>query len=255
MKFPDRDRVIYTSNPLQEVICQIRFPRVLEIESRLPVDFQKTVAQRYPLLETREAVRIEISKGETTERAVVYEFGSTDHRWKLSLASDFIAISTQDYIRWEEFRDHLATSLAYLFQHYTPAIFLRIGLRYANLIDRSKLRLEGLPWREVIRPSLVGIMSETIIPPADVAELTGTIGVRLNEGFVTVRYGLIKPSDLDHTVYLIDSDFFTEKPTSPDTKDALRLADEFNAESGRVFRWCIDDRLHDALGPKPVDKA
>jgi uncharacterized protein (TIGR04255 family) len=255
MKFPDRDRVIYTSNPLQEVICQIRFPRVLEIESRLPVDFQKTAGQRYPLLETREAVRIEISKGETTERAVVYEFVSTDHRWKLSLASDFIAVSTQDYIRWEEFREHLASSLEYLFRHYTPAIFLRIGLRYANLIDRKKLGLDQLSWHEAIRPSLVGILSEPVIPAADVAELTGTIGVRLNEGFVTVRHGLIQPSELDHTVYLIDSDFYTEKPTPADAKDALRLADEFNAESGRVFRWCIGDRLHDALGPKPVESA
>ena len=44
----DRERCIYRSNPLIEVICQLRFPTILSISAREPADFQEGIRQHFP---------------------------------------------------------------------------------------------------------------------------------------------------------------------------------------------------------------
>ena len=51
MPFPESKRVVYQQNPLVEVICQIRFPTILQIGSEEPTAFQNSVRAEYPLYE------------------------------------------------------------------------------------------------------------------------------------------------------------------------------------------------------------
>ena len=43
MPFKDTERVIYNKNPLIEVVCQLRFPRILTISETQPTSFQEKV--------------------------------------------------------------------------------------------------------------------------------------------------------------------------------------------------------------------
>ena len=36
-------RCIYKNNQIAEVICQLRFPEILSIAAKLPVDFQEAI--------------------------------------------------------------------------------------------------------------------------------------------------------------------------------------------------------------------
>ena len=49
MPFPEATRVIYHKNPLTDVICQLRFPPILKIDSEIPSLFQDTIREQYPL--------------------------------------------------------------------------------------------------------------------------------------------------------------------------------------------------------------
>jgi len=49
LRIPESPRVIYASNPLVDVICQVRFPRILRIDSELPVAFQEAIRDQFPL--------------------------------------------------------------------------------------------------------------------------------------------------------------------------------------------------------------
>jgi hypothetical protein len=51
--FPDSARVIYGKAPLTGVVCQLRFPPILRIESAPPADFQDRIREQFPLLERR----------------------------------------------------------------------------------------------------------------------------------------------------------------------------------------------------------
>jgi uncharacterized protein (TIGR04255 family) len=55
MPFPESQRVIYRKNPLGEVICQLKFPTILQIKAEVPSKFQERIRSDFPLYEAEEA--------------------------------------------------------------------------------------------------------------------------------------------------------------------------------------------------------
>src|SRR5437867_910928 len=99
MPFPDSQRVIYTQNPLHEVICQLRFPPILRIDAEPPAAFQERLRAMYPLFREIEqdlpfdnapAEFAKILKGALLNRtrAMGYEFVSEDGAWLVTLCRD-----------------------------------------------------------------------------------------------------------------------------------------------------------------------
>ena len=48
MPFPEVKRVIYKKNPLDRVICQLRFAPILKIDAEIPADFQEMIRADFP---------------------------------------------------------------------------------------------------------------------------------------------------------------------------------------------------------------
>ena len=156
MLFPETPRIIYQNNPLVEVICQLRFPLLLRIDTELPADFQEALREEYPKLKVEKSVSFTLPVQENIPAAsgVKYEFASEeeDPIWKVVLANNFLALTTQRYQRWEAFRERLEKLITTLAEIYRPNFFTRIGLRYQDLIVRSKLELRGYSWTDILPP-------------------------------------------------------------------------------------------------------
>lgn len=268
LPFPDSDRVVYRRNPLIEVICQLRFPPVLRIQAEAPAAFQEKIRSEYPLfsekfpevnLEIPPGVPLalgELMKGNFPRRKLIgYDFASSDEKWKVSLTRDFLSLSTSHYTRWEDFREHLEAPLQALIGIYAPAFFTRVGLRYQDLIQRSSL---GLPqttrWSELIRPHIAGVHG---VPELEgsVEESMGQMLISLPEfkGKVRINYGIVRTVESDEKCFLIDGDYYTEERTKTNAVDGI--LSYFNKQSGRLFRWCIEAKLHNAMEPQPVEAA
>ncbi len=56
MTFPSRQRIIYERNPLDRVICQVRFPPILRIDSEIPAVFQERIRKDFPEYNEKEEV-------------------------------------------------------------------------------------------------------------------------------------------------------------------------------------------------------
>jgi uncharacterized protein (TIGR04255 family) len=262
MHFPESQRVIYTQNPLVEVICQLRFPRILLIDTQLPSGFHERIRGRYPLvnetgplsppgpLPPEVARLIGIDPG-LLNVLRAFDFVSADGVWKVSLTSQFLSLTTTDYARWEQFKEHLRAVLDAFVKEYKPAFFSRVGLRYRDLIQRSKLKLEGAAWNKLLKAPLLGELADPAFDAA--AEHVGReLVVRLDGAQEKVRlyHGFAKYQGRDETCYLIDADFFSEAQT--EYQNAEAILDRFNREAGRLFRWCINDALDLAMGPNPI---
>lgn len=119
-----------------------------------------------------------------------------------------------------------------------------------DVIQRSKLALGQRSWSELLKPHIAGEF--TALEIADqIQHAARELRVQLNgEDSVMIRHGIAIEEATKEKCFIIDSDFFTERRLEPNY--ALRLLDNFNRESGCLFRWCIQDALHDAMGPQPV---
>jgi len=260
---PDSPRVVYAKNPLVEVICQVRFPPILKIAAEPPAAFQEKIRAEYPLLTEKQPDAIELPPGVPPVVAQVlrsslpkgklagYEFSSADEQWKVTLTRDFLALSTSAYRRWEDFRAHLDGPMKALVEVYAPAFFTRIGLRYQDLVRRSAFNAQGTNWRDLIKPHLAGVLAVPEVADA-VQEAMGLILIRFPhfDSKVRVNYGIVQTTDANEECFLIDNDFSTEQRTNVNNVD--NILGYFNRQSGRLFRWCIQDRLHEAMEPTSV---
>lgn len=252
MKFPESQRVTYSRNPLWEVICQLRFPKILRIETEPPVDFQEAIRAEYPTLNTSPVIQLPFVSSPQIAQGMTYEFLDKEEKWKLVLYSDFIALSTFNYEKWEDFRSRLSTAINLLVKYYSPSHFTRVGLRYQNLIIRSELELTQYPWRSLLQPALLGAFVADNLPEQDFTEALSIFACRLDyaDAALRVQYGLAHKDESEELGYLIDGDFSTENNT--EINDATHLLDRFNQEAGNFFRWCITEELQQALQPKSL---
>lgn len=254
MEFPDAKRVIYEKNPLVEVVCQLRFPRQLALAERLPAEFQARLGVAYPFVELRDVLQISLSQGEdaTPTRYPHYDFLPEDRSVRVTLTSEFIAVSTDSYDRWERFEAHLDSALRALIASYSVPFFSRIGLRYVDVISREQLEIPDKRWSDLIRRSALGLLAEDEVPVDDVVELVAATVVGLADGGkATLRTALGKHERTGaETVFIIDSDFFADEVRVKGAEDAVAICRRFNKVSGRAFRWLIRDELHERLGPQ-----
>ena len=259
MLFSDRPRELYSHAPVHEVICQLRFPAILSINQNEPAEFQESIRDTFPQYARRQDVSPPKITGIGTPNVQVqtpppvtnYHFLSADGAWKLNLTRDFIALSTLRYPGWEEFAHHLDRPLASFIRLYQPAWFLRVGLRYRNLISRRQLDLQDTPWTELFASAYTGPMRENDIAEERVTQFSTDMTLKLDSSChvkIHAGPGLVKTRDnsADPEVkFLLDLDLFMSGNVSC-TLAAASL-ETLHGHASRVFEGAITDTLRDAI--------
>ena len=255
MPFPDSARTIFRRNPIEEVICQLRFPPILRLEAEAPAAFQQRIRTEYPLYEegpvgqAQPGIPTEVLRllNAPTQR----NFLSDDRLWAVSLTRDFIALTAQSYDRWEGFRRHWEVVLAAFQAEYAPSFYSRIGLRYRNVIKRSELGVDGVGWDQLLTPQIAAEYGSESVR-ADIRQSGHQIVFSLgNDRVAQLRHGLtVGEGTGNETCYTIDADLYTTARTEPNDVDAI--LNDFNEQARRLFSWCISRQLHEALQPEPV---
>lgn len=237
------------------------FPAVLRVDSEPPFKFQEALRIEYPIYKEEQTTNLRFnfppdanppSNPFLLRGRNVYKFSSEDLVWTITLTRDFIAISTTAYARWENFKEHFENPLKFFVDEYNPPFYTRVGLRYIDLIDRANLGLQGVSWRELLKPHIAGELSSVEVGDRVLSCANQAIISLDDESRILLNHGLVNNNgnNPDNFSYLIDCDFSTDKKT--EINNVNDRIDHFNQHAGRLFRWCIADRLHDALVPHPI---
>ena len=258
--FDEQQRVKYRTNPLVEVVCQFRFPKLLRLESDLPADFQDEIKSEFPKLKEQSGYEIEmqISEGRAAAPDVkqtpvkTYDFLSNNENWKVGLGSSSISLSCRKYEDWKEFRDYLIRVYDIFVRIYQPAYINRCGLRYINVIDPLLFGLEQSDLSELISADLIGEHHKKLLGNDDIREFSGSYSVALSSTghFLRVNYGLVKHPQEKRQGFKIDGDFWIEGNLESKSDVITQSLDQFNRGAGSLFRCSIDDKLFQALGPE-----
>lgn len=262
MPFPEAERVVYSRNLLDRVICQLRFPPILTIDTKLPADFQESIRKRFPGFrakdETAFAIPQSMQKDIPTaflqnivpsgDAAKNYEFISEAEDWTVNLTRTFVALTTKQYKNWEDFKEMLNAPLAALTKYYEPSHFSRVGLRYIDIVKRRELGLDNIDWSGLLDFHILGLLASPNIK-ADIRSYEAKYEMRLDDGnsMVRITTGLVQSPDSDETWFLIDSDF--SEVGRVDRVRAMERLDYFHRQASRLIQSVITRRLHDAMGP------
>lgn len=244
--FSQESRCVYAKNHLAEVICQLRFPEILSIESQLPAAFQDEIRGVFPKYSVR---RENVSPQQQTNN---YQFSTEDGTWRVNMTSKFISLSCVRYTSWETFAAMLDKPLAAFIQIYQPAYFERIGLRYLNFISRRDLQLDDVPYRELISPQYLGVLADEDIAESGVTRCTVDVDVAIRGGCrAKVHAGPGKVTrggkDDPETKFVFDLDLYM-MGNVPVNVSAGALQTLHNQSYG-IFRGAITEQLHDAMEP------
>lgn len=264
MPFPEKQRIIFKKNPLDKVICQLRFPPILKIDAEIPADFQEKIRKHFPNFSESTELNIEVSPevkapihSDMFQQLIRmpgnknYEFVSDDGLWKINLTRTFIALTANKYERWEQFKEKLHIPFKALVDTYSPSYFSRIGLRYVDVIKRSALNLTEVGWRELLNPSLLGLLGSEEIGDAVINfENKSELILSANESILRVITKFVRAAEDGEICYMIDSDFFNTQKNPID--NALAKLDFFNIRASRLIQWCITDRLFKAMEPQKI---
>lgn len=264
MLYSDNPRVHYQKPQLAEVICQLRFPAILSIGAKEPVDFQEAIRSMFPRYAPKQEQPAPKVTGlgtpgvrlETVNPITNYNFISADNRWKLNLTNSFISLSTVAYPGWEEFGKHFDLPLAQFIRIYQPAFFERIGLRYVNIFSRKALDLEGELWRDLITTPYLGILSAEDAEESKAQKcsvdvdlvLDSTCRVKIHAGPGLVKKNIPNAPQDPEVKFILDMDLYMAGQIDP--RMAAAGLETLHGHSTPLFQGAITDRLHSALEPR-----
>ncbi len=257
--FSHDERCSYRRNQLGEVICQLRFPEILSIETTLPAAFQEAIRDEFPQYSARKeaaAPKITGTPGnmslQNQELTTNYQFASADGVWRVNLTRKFISLACSRYTSWEEFAQKLDKPMAAFIQIYKPAYWDRIGLRYLNFFSRKALELEGIPFSSLISPCYLGILSEEDVPETAIGRCSVDAELNIRGGCkarIHAGPGMVKrPGQQDQEVkFVFDQDLYM--PGQVPTNLVTAALQTLHGQADDLFRGAITDRLHEAMEP------
>ena len=260
--FSNEPRCHYRRNQLGEVICQLRFPEILSIEAKAPVDFQDAIREEFPQFQRRQetpAPKITGVPGSMTLQnqptTTNYQFVSADGVWRVNLTSKFISLTCAKYTCWEDFAGKLDKPLAAFIKTYKPAYFERVGLRYLNFISRGQLGLGATPFDQLIAPCYLGPLMEEDVAEGSTTRcsvdaemaIRGGCRVKLHAG-----PGLVKRNGQEdkEVKFIFDQDLY--RPGQLPVNLSAGALQTLHSQADAIFRGAITDTLHDAMEPEAI---
>jgi uncharacterized protein (TIGR04255 family) len=265
MPFPEAARVVYKKNALDRVICQLRFPPILRIESEPPTSFQEAIRSSFPMYAERTGFRIDLELSSKQQPLIgtipsppmlspnkIYEFFTEDETWKISLTRTFLSITTTNYKRWSDFKEHLKGPYDALIKTYSPAFFTRVGLRYVDVFNRSVLGLERTNWNELFKPFVLGLLSSPFAANVKNFESKYEIILSDDESIARIVTSFVQSIPTNEQCLKIDTDLFSSK--RKDLTNGVAQLDFLNVRAFRLLQWVIEEKLHNAMGPQKIEE-
>lgn len=255
--FQDFPKVRYRQNPLDSVVAEVRFPPVLRIETEIPARFQDSLDGEFPLFKESNPIALappEIAKflqsANALPAAKTFTFSSDDEMWSIALNRESLSLTCRDYTRWDDFRKKWERPFNALLSIYEPQFLVRIGLRYRDVISRERLKLNGVPWRDLLAPGIVGVIHTPLEPLLMNSWHQIVFKLQQEDTQVLLQHGLQRIPPQGEASYVFDSDFSTQSRREP--QHAADAFNYFNKRSWYFFRTCIAERLHNAMQPESL---
>ena len=232
MKFlnlEDSKNIQYPTNYLNRVIVEVRFPVLMDWESKIPVVLVNALRKQYPFYEERDDFNFGIASMKSTKN---HCFLSKDKNSLIALRPSAFILEVSGYSNFKKFLSETLELNKMIFPHLDTNLYTRVGLRYINVI----------PYSEQINPTYIfnNVLFNQKLPEVlgDLLEFDNKITGRIDEhNLYTLRHGI---NGRNAAQYILDFDYYREIVEPSLLEDSLNL---WHDRSFKFFNWIISDHL------------
>ncbi len=195
-------------------------------------------------------LNISIHSGVEGARKIFHHWRFVDlhSHWRVTLATNFIAIETTAYQNRTDFFERLKEVLVALQATVKPVLVGRVGVRYIDQVC-------GEPFNrinELVRSEVLGIGTGTV--QGDMIRCMNEALFKTKEGNLVVRTGIMQENQthdsemmpaIDQRSWFLDIDSFREQPVfaSFDPEMIVDLGNVLATRSYTFFRWAVTDEF------------
>lgn len=254
----DYSSTCYRKSFLNQVIVRIDFFGFVQSVNAFDESIEKEILKIFPrrgkdqiisfnslnLIFDQNSNGIPNANGETIE-GIQREYFTADGTNKLILTNKFVIFEINNYGSFEEHKKWFQSILLAFYQKNRVSAN-RTGIRYINIFDSTKLKLQKNFFAPEIAASLkVGIKEETpqLIRSMHLSEY------HIDEMTMNFRYGMFNPeypNRLKRNDFALDYDFFSNEIL--DTADmVLRVLEKGHQEIQTLFENSITDCLRGVM--------
>lgn len=231
-----------TKQPLVMVLAEFRFSTILQIGNYVPL-FQDLVRQDFPHFSKIDQQEIVVdSQGLKINQNEAWLFQSADKKSAYLLDKDRISYLTAEYNRFPDFLSHCQTAIKFVEDTIKPALILRIGLRYSDVIlpTYPEENIENYVQDAICNTSIGKVFGDQI------RHVNESI-LRTENGIMAVRtlYG-----ELNSTVWqdLIDIPISIKKAMTPSKRILLDFDHHWSPEEGESQSFYTDFIINKTIG-------
>lgn len=245
--------------PLVFVVAQVRFERLASISTESFIGgFQEAIRGVYPVMKKEGQTSVLVGSGgpvAQAERSIAWRFQERPERWQVTLAPDFVSLSTTRYTRRRDFIDRLRTVVSAAQDHLHVRFCDRLGVRFIDRVTEVEL-LDRLA--ELVRPEVLGTAG--VDPGETGVQRVHTFSdstYRMSEGAdLHGRWGLLPPQTTfdpaieaaDARSWVLDLDAYTTQQEPFDPPAVAARAEALCERVYRFFRWAVTDQFLTAYG-------
>ena len=241
--------------PLTAALIQIRFPDVHSIDKAdFIAEFQECIRADYPLNHADHITGFELMKDnvkQTTEKN--WRFLDKKKKWRLTLATNFIALETSAYKSHQDFIHRIVAVVNALSETIKPGVMTRIGVRYVNRIHSSQLK----DITRFVRPEILGIYIKDY--RSQFTQTLNQVNVTTDVGSMMSRWGYM-PANQTHDLdlmpqiekpsWFLDIDVFNNFAESQtfEVNEIEARAKKLAKRAYGFFRWTVSTEFLEDCG-------
>jgi uncharacterized protein (TIGR04255 family) len=247
IKLPRRRLDHLDRAPLKLAILQVRYRPLLAAEQTDNVAaFGQALGEEYEFTNRQVAQTLRVYVGDTGMEPppplpsdTIWRFTHKEHEWVVALSATSLALEASSYWDFDHFSQVYQAVLDAFSTVFTPTAQTRLGMRYINEIEDSRLSdlssLEHFVNRDLLRPvgSVLGY---------DLISSLADLRFRESDGTLAIRHGLVRPE-----TYLLDFDFYREDERPFSTQDVIDTTRGYHSVIESLFVWCLKKDYLDEL--------
>jgi len=234
----------YPHNFLKNVICRLDFPMILRLEKERPATFQERIKEKFPKI--NEAVvhsaQIQTSDSPTIrldDAILQWEFFTRNEEKKLTLQKNFLLLEDREFQDFGEFKEYFKMGFDALNTLYTPSVFIRLGLRYQNLLEPKLNKPNPFEWKGFVQDHLICYLNQH---RSNLLRDTHSLTLRTDNGHVILQWGIHNPdfpAPVTKSMFYLDIDCYLRDDI--DQSGVMDVLGRLNVNAVDIFEQSIGD--------------